>query len=139
MFQKILVAYDGSIGAKRALDMALSLAGLTDAEVWTLAVEEHLPRFAATVDETEDEKAFADDYYQACLSAAFLHALMSGITLKTVIRVGDAAHAIVDFARDEHIDLVVLGRSHHTGIHALFPGTTTQKVCQRSPCSVLLV
>ncbi len=35
MFQKILVAHDGSIGAKRALDVALSLAGLTDAEVWT--------------------------------------------------------------------------------------------------------
>jgi len=43
--------------------VALSLAGLTDAEVWTLAVEEHLPRFAATVDETRDEKAFADLNY----------------------------------------------------------------------------
>jgi nucleotide-binding universal stress UspA family protein len=139
MFQKILVAYDGSIGAKRALDVALSLASLTDAEVWTLAVEEHLPRFAATVDETEDEKAFADDYYETCLSAAFLHALQAGITVKTIIRAGAAARTIIDVAREEGVDLVVLGRSHRTGIRALFPGTTTQKVCRGTPCCVLLV
>ena len=40
MFRKILLAYDGSAGAKRALDVALELTSTFGAELWALAVEE---------------------------------------------------------------------------------------------------
>jgi len=51
MYHKILLAYDGSPGAKRALDVVVQLALLTHAEVWALAVEERLLHLAATIDE----------------------------------------------------------------------------------------
>jgi predicted RNA-binding Zn-ribbon protein involved in translation (DUF1610 family) len=61
MFQKILLAYDGSSGAKRALDVALELAKVASAELWALAVEERLPQYAATVDEVKEEKGFCQN------------------------------------------------------------------------------
>src|SRR5690242_20512796 len=83
MFQKILLAYDGSAGAKRALDAALELAHVSHAELWALAVEERLPHYAATIDEMEEAKEFANHYYQEALSVAYLHALRSGVELRS--------------------------------------------------------
>jgi nucleotide-binding universal stress UspA family protein len=51
MFTKILLAYDGSEGANRALETGLSLAKIHGAQLWALAVEENLPRFSGTIDE----------------------------------------------------------------------------------------
>lgn len=139
MFQKILVAYDGSKGARRAFDAALELAHLYHAELWALAVEEQLPHYAATVSETEAEREFAAQYYQERLSVAFLHAIQAGVTLKSEIRAGPAARTISEFAKAERFDLVVLGRSEHAGVWPWLLGTTAEKVSRQVPCTVLLV
>ncbi len=49
MFKKILLAYDGSEGAKKGLEVGLSLAKLHQAELWILAVQEKLPAAAMEV------------------------------------------------------------------------------------------
>lgn len=72
VFQKILIAYDGSNGSKRALDMAIELTKVSQAELWALAVEEHLPRYPATISETEAEKEVANQYYHQCLRLSCL-------------------------------------------------------------------
>jgi nucleotide-binding universal stress UspA family protein len=139
MFHKILLAYDGSNGAKKALDVALELVKSSGAELWALAVEEQLPHFAATIDETREEQERADRYYQECFSVAYLRALKAGVELKGEIRTGHAARTIVDFTREGGFDLVVLGSSGHSGVWAMFLGTTAEKVSRHVPCSVLLV
>jgi nucleotide-binding universal stress UspA family protein len=139
MFRKILLAYDGSTGAKRALDVALELAHAAHAELWALAVEERLPHYAATIDEVAEEKEFANHFYHECLSAAYLHALQAGIELKSEIRAGHAARTIIDFTREGGFDLVVLGSSGHSKVWAMFLGTTAEKVSRHVPCTVLLV
>lgn len=139
MFRKILLAYDGSTGAKKALDVALELAKSHSAELWAVAVEEHLPHFAATIDETQEEQAFANHYYQECFSVAYLRALRVGVELKSEIRAGHAARTIVDFTREGGFDLIVLGSSGHSDVWAMFLGTTAEKVSRHVPCSVLLV
>jgi hypothetical protein len=70
VFQKVLLAYDGSPGVKRALDVVLQLAQTTPMELWAIAVEERLLHLAATIDETEEEKAFANHFYEECLEMA---------------------------------------------------------------------
>lgn len=139
MFQKILLAYDGSTGAKQALNVVIQLAVFTHAEVWALAVEERLPHLAATIDEMEEEKAFANHFYEEHLETAYAHARKHGIELRRVIRAGHAARIIIDFAKEGNFDLVVLGRSGHSGVWAMFLGTTAEKVSRHVPCSVLLV
>lgn len=139
MFQKILLAYDGSSGAKRALDVALELAKGAGAELWALAVEERLPHYAATVDEVIEEKEFANHFYQESLSVAYLRALKAGVELKSEIRAGHAARTIVDFTKERGFDLVVLGSSGHSKAWVMFLGTTAEKVSRHVPCTVLLV
>ncbi|MBM2826178.1 MAG: Universal stress protein, partial [Dehalococcoidia bacterium] len=63
MFRKILVGFDGSEGSWRALRAAIALAQEQASEVWAVSVEDHLPHFAATVGEMEEEKEFANHYY----------------------------------------------------------------------------
>lgn len=50
MYKKLLVANDGSAGAKRALDAGIALAKETGAELHMISVED-LPRFPASIDE----------------------------------------------------------------------------------------
>lgn len=139
MFRKILLAYDGSNGAKRALAQAITLARANGAELWALAVEEHLPHFAGTVDEVLEEKEFADRYYGERLEEARERAAQAGVELKTALRPGHPARTIVDFARAGDFDLVVLGHSGHSEVWAMFLGTTAEKVSRHAPCSVLIV
>ena len=139
MFRKILLAYDGSAGARRALDVALELAHGSYAELWALAVEERLPHYAATIDEVAEEKEFANHFYHESLSAAYLRALQAGIELKSEIRAGHAARTIIDFTKEGGFDLVVLGSSGHSKVWAMFLGTTAEKVSRHVPCTVLLL
>jgi nucleotide-binding universal stress UspA family protein len=76
MYQKILVAFDGSDGAHKALAAGINLAKVHQAELSALAVEERLPRFASTIDEVKEEKEFADQHYGKLLEAA--HAKAQG-------------------------------------------------------------
>ncbi len=139
MFRKILVAYDGSPGADRALATALDLARLTGAELWALAVEERLPHLAATVGEMEEEKEFANRFYGAALARASDQAARAGVPLRTELRPGHPARTIVEFARTGGFDLIVLGHCGHSAVWAMFLGATTEKVSRHAPCSVLIV
>jgi len=139
MFKKILLAYDGSDGAKRALEAGLSLAKLHGAQLWALAVEEHLPRFSGTIDEVQEEKAFANQYYGKILAEAKAAAKEMGSELQTLVRAGHPAQTIVSVAKEGKFDVILVGHSGLSGVWAAFLGTTAEKVSRHAPCSVLIV
>jgi len=139
MFRKILLAYDGSEGANRALKVALEEARVHQAELWALAVEERLPRFSATVDEVQEEKTFADQHYGRLLAAAQARAQEAGVELKTLLRAGHPAKTIVEVAREGNFDVILVGHSGLSGVWAKFLGTTAEKVSRHAPCGVLIV
>jgi len=85
MFRKILVAYDGSDGAKAALRIGIGLAQALGAELESISVEEHLPHYAATIDEVQDAKERIDAYFRTLTKEARDQALLAGIELQTVI------------------------------------------------------
>jgi nucleotide-binding universal stress UspA family protein len=88
MFHRILIAYDGSPGAERALQAALSIAKRHEADLHLVAVEEGLPRYAATADELDSVKQQKDAYYQELTSRAELDAEFAGVRLTSHIVVG---------------------------------------------------
>jgi nucleotide-binding universal stress UspA family protein len=139
MFRKILLAYDGSEGANRALEAALAEAQVHGAELWALAVEERLPRFSATVDEVQEEKALANHHYGRLLAAARARAQEAGIELKVLLRAGHPAKTIIEVAREGDFDLILVGHSGLSGVWAKFRGTTAEKVSRHAPCGVLIV
>ena len=138
MYKKILLGYDGSDGANRALEAAINLAKVHQAELSALAVQERLPRFAGTIDEVQEEKEFANGQYGKLLKSAGSRAQEAGIDLKTMMRPGHPSKTILEVAREGGFDLIVVGHSGLSGVWALL-GTTAEKVSRHAPCSVLIV
>ena len=139
MYRKILLAYDGSEGANRALEVGVQLAKIHGAELSAVAVEEKLPRFSGTIDEVQEEKQFANEQCGKLLEAAKVKAKEAGIELKTLMRAGHPAQTIVAAAKEGKFDLVLVGHTGLSGVWAAFLGTTAEKVSRHAPCSVLIV
>jgi nucleotide-binding universal stress UspA family protein len=108
MYQKILVANDGSPGALKALAAAIELAKRDGAALYMVTVEE-LPRFAASIDEIEEEKAEANHRLAPVIEAARAQAQAAGVALETHLLAGHPVHTIVALINEEHFELVVVG------------------------------
>ena len=109
MYKKILVANDGSDGARRAFDFAVELASCFQAELHMISVEEHLPRHALTMTEVEEAKAVEDTYFGQLAMQCERRAGLRGVNLEWTIRPGHELETIVSFAREGQFDLLVVG------------------------------
>jgi nucleotide-binding universal stress UspA family protein len=139
MFSNVVVAYDGSAGARKALQVATELARDGDARLVAVAVEAHLPHYAATVGETEAERQVEERDARRWLTEASAYAAEQGVELATRTAVGHPAQAIARIAAELRADLVVIGHSGHSAAWGHFLGGVTEKVSRHAPCSVLIV
>jgi nucleotide-binding universal stress UspA family protein len=139
MFRRVLVAYDGSQGATRALHAAVRLAVEQDAELIVLAVAGHLPHYGATVSEFEVAYEIEAQTCRRLLKEAVAYAHEHGATVRTEIRPGQAAQQLVRAAIEHDADLIVLGHSGRPGVGGLMLGFTAERVSRSAPCPVLLV
>jgi len=119
--------------------MAVELAQAHRSILTAVAVEEHLPHYAATVGETVEAKEQLDAYFGGVMSDAGRRAADRGVHLESRIRAGDAAQQILLAAQELEADLIVLGPRGHSVIRDYLLGTTTDRVSHHSPCSVLVV
>jgi nucleotide-binding universal stress UspA family protein len=139
LYRKILVAYDGSPGARRALKAAIELADQSDAELHCISVEEKLPYYAATLGEVEEAKAERDAYFEKLIQEARQMAWDHGIELHSRVVPGHEVETIVTAAREGQFDLLVVGFVGHSNVFGRVMGSTTQNLSRLSPCSVLIV
>jgi nucleotide-binding universal stress UspA family protein len=61
------------------------------------------------------------------------------IGVTTAVRFGDPAPAIVEYARTQGIDLIVMGTHGRTGVSRALLGSVTERVMRSAPCPVLAV
>ena len=139
VFRKILVAYDGSPGARRALNAAIELADQSDAEVHCISVEEKLPYYAATLGEVEEAKAERDAYFEKLIQEARQMAWDHEVELHSKVVPGHEVETIITEARDGKYDLLVVGFVGHSNVFGRVMGSTTQNLSRLSPCTVLIV
>ncbi|SRR6266536_3283522 len=139
MFRKILVGLDGSEAARHAMERALDLAALCQAEVHLLSVEEHIPAYAATVGEAMEEERFEHGYFRRIQHDARHRGTERGVRVTTEILPGHAAQILARRAAEGGFDLVVLGHTGHSRLHNLFLGSTADRVVERAHCPVLVV
>jgi nucleotide-binding universal stress UspA family protein len=139
MFKKILVGYDGSEGAKKALRTAVDTAKHYGAELHSISVEEDLPHYAATVGEVQEAKTEKNGYFARLNEEARDIAAKEGITLRTKVMAGHEVETIVDYAKEHHFDLVVIGFMGHSKIYDRVWGSTSQNITRLVPCTVMVV
>jgi nucleotide-binding universal stress UspA family protein len=137
-FHRVLVPVDGSDGANKALDCALSLAEAMNCEVTALAVEGKLPAYAASVGEVDEVKREKDQFFTRVLEEARTTAQARKQTIETDLIPGHAAEVITHYAKAHGHDLIVIGhRGHFLGDYLL--GSTADRVAHHAHCPVMVV
>ena len=61
----------------------------------------------------------------------------AGIEGQTVVRVGNPFHEIVEYAKEQGIDLIVIGTHGRGAIGHMLLGSVAEKVVRKAPCPVL--
>jgi nucleotide-binding universal stress UspA family protein len=133
---KILFATDLSDASHHALALATSLARDTGATLIIAHVEEPPMAYGGgemyyAVEEPDREqlrKALCE-VMPADESVPVVHKLL----------VGDPAEAIVELAKTDHVDMIVLGTHGRTGLTRLLMGSVAEAVVRRAECPVLTV
>jgi len=137
-FQRVLVAIDGSDGAQKALDCALSICEAVDAQLTVLAVEGKLPAYAGSIGEVDEVKREKDTFFSRVLDDAREQARVRGVDHETDLVPGHAAEVITHYAKAHGHELIVVGhRGHFLGDYLL--GSTADRVAHHAHCPVMVV
>ena len=134
MIRRILLAYDGSSGADRALDLALDLALKYAAELHVLAVA-HPPEFG---DEVETGAVIENARWHYGRVLGPVKARLAREIIKTTfhVAVGHPAEQIMRYAEVHAIDHVVVGHRGHTLFERWLIGSVTRQVIAYAHCAV---
>jgi nucleotide-binding universal stress UspA family protein len=134
---KILVPVDGSAYSLKAVETACDLAkAQAPATVVLTAVAIQIPELEEGVYIAEKMKAQAE----IALAKGKEVAQGKGIDAKVILATGASpADEIVQVAKDQQADLVVIGSRGLAGKTRSFLGSTASQVVTYSPCSVLVV
>jgi nucleotide-binding universal stress UspA family protein len=138
MFHKILVGIDGSPASEKALAAAVDLAAHYQADLIAISVAE-VPQVVGLVDEVDELRQSAEAQLREIGAAAVEYARSRGVVMRSIVVRGHAADAIVRYAESEGVNLIVLGQHGHSRISRFFLGSTTDRVSEHSPCSVMIV
>jgi nucleotide-binding universal stress UspA family protein len=133
---RILLAYDGSDGAKRALEQAAELAQSDGRSVTVVSVAEtlNLGRGGSHIVPEDEDSERKRELAEAV-------ALLSdrGVKVRAVERKGEPAAMIIDEAENEHSELIVIGTRGLNAAKRAVLGSVSTDVVHRAPCSVLVV
>ncbi|MDR3451973.1 MAG: universal stress protein [Rhodoferax sp.] len=146
MYQRILVATDGSPLSKKAVSSAIELAGLMGAELVALKVVPRYPQsyFEGSLPVAAEEMARIEKQWaeegQAVVDAVKTSALASNVKVNAVTSKSDlVAEAVIAAAKKYKCDLIVMASHGRRGIKRLLLGSETQHVLTHSHIPVLIL
>jgi nucleotide-binding universal stress UspA family protein len=145
-FQTILIATDGSKSSQKAVLQGMELAKLMGAKVYALYVLDKNAYIPPTLEtpiylgskwditektlrqEGDDAIRYANDV-----------AKNKGIDFEGVVIEGNPANAILEFAEQKKVNLIIMGTFGKDGLERFLLGSVTDKVIRHSKSSVLVV
>ena len=141
---KILLAMDESAHSRAALDCVASMRWPLDVEIVVLSVASPMVVAHSLVDAgglnylRAAEEGNVHDH-QELVSGVERELRERGHPTSGRVVSGDAREAIIEIARVERVDLIVVGSHARTGIDKLLVGSVASHVVTHAPCSVLVV
>ena len=157
MLNKILVAIDDSFASQCAFETGLQLSRALGAELILVHVLDVLASDGpenpfVTVDPLvfiQNEKKIKTDYeekmikfvarYDALLKEKQKEAEAAGVVTQYALPHGRPGLAICKVAKENNIDLIVIGNRDRSTLKELVPGSVSNYVVHRAPCSVTIV
>ncbi|MFQ6075693.1 MAG: universal stress protein [Candidatus Bathyarchaeia archaeon] len=139
-FDSILVPVDGSENSKRALGYAIDLARRYSAKLTIIHV---VPLATAIVTGPEvlavDVSRQLEESGKNILSSAIEVVKNAGLEACSRMVQGRPGNEIVEVAKEEGIDLIVIGRRGLGAVARFFLGSVTDHVVHNAPCPVMIV
>lgn len=148
VFERILAPVDGSQPGQAAFDLADQLATLLGAELQILHVilpvttplSEPLASGAAALYNWQDTLRALSEEGEAILESAQRQARASRVKVALLhSHARRLAEVIVDYARDNQSDLIVMGTHGRRGLERLLLGSVAEGVAHQAPVSLLLL
>jgi nucleotide-binding universal stress UspA family protein len=137
-----LVPVDFSTYSDEALAYAIALATKLRARVTVLHVIHQLPMGVSDAPSPLPYPALylqeLEAEVQQRLDTQRQQIQKAGLEGESLMTHGVPFQAIVDMARDQHVDLIVMGTHGRTGVHHLLMGSVAEKVVRLAPCPVLV-
>ncbi len=137
MFNRILIAYDGSAPAEKAFDYAVDLAAKYRAQLDVLAIARP-PDFGDDV-ETEAILENTQDHFKDRFALMQQRAAQHGIAPAFNVLVGHPAEQIVRQAEEKAIDLIIVGHRGKGLFERWLLGSVSRVVIAYAHCAVMVV
>ncbi len=142
---RVLVATDGSDAANRAVEFAAGLSRNVGGSLKIVHVigpfdqgAEQLAEFSRQ--EHVDPKAFSNSVWVEALVTAEHRATEFGVAnVKSECHRGHVAMSIIEIAKRDKVDLIVLGKRGLGRVSGILLGSVSQKVVASAPCAVVVV
>ena len=142
-FKKILFCTDFSENADRAFAFAVNVA------VRNVGCELHLlhviPEPSAQFwkgyiyEADEDVDARAKREIDAKIAETYQPRVPAGVKLVIAMRIGEARHKILEYAAEQDVDLIILGRQGAGAVGKILFGNVTERVVRKADCPVLVI
>jgi nucleotide-binding universal stress UspA family protein len=132
--RRIIVGFDGSDSARRALERVAMFARNGDAVTVVSAIPLRVSSMGAVPPGSADVQEHERELHEA---AAILAA--RGIVARRVTEWGNPADVIIDEANEIDADLVVVGSSGKNVVERHVLGSVSSDLVHRAPCDVLVV
>jgi len=143
-YKKVLFCTDFSENADYAFDFAYGIAKRDEGLLYILHIIPYNSHqaFAESFINTEDlkkiQKAVEEDIANN-YNERYEKKIKNGIPYEFVTKSGREDEEILTFAKQEHVDIIVMGTHGRTGIEHVFFGSVAEKVLRHSPFPVFII
>jgi nucleotide-binding universal stress UspA family protein len=136
-FERLLVATDGSLFSKAAVQEAIDIAKACSSSLSVLHVVEMTAEYefwdAKYAEKLEKEM-------KKYLNSVKAKAVKQGVKCEVILHQGDEPYKyIVSEAKKRKVDTIILGSHGRTGLTRLMMGSVASRVIGHAPCKVLVV
>ena len=138
LFKKILIATDGSKRTQNAVETGIEIARQHNSKVYAVYVVDTVTFTSIPMDVTwENMYQLLKDEGEEAVNR--VKEAAKGLDVETHVLEGNPAVEITKFAKDNGVDLIVVGTLGKSGIDRLLLGSVAEKVVRIAPCPVLVI
>ena len=142
--QKVLVSYDGSPHSKEALHWAVyfsrhSGSAVTAVKVFEPVLTHPLQKSDSVASETVAEYEELHKHDLQLMADAKTFGRKHGVEIVTELLTGKVTESILEYVRNNAIDLIITGNRGHGTLKQLLVGSVTRHLVSLSPVPVLVV
>ena len=139
VFKRILIATDFGDAAGQALTVGCNLARTFGSHVMLLHVVEDIaahfgaPEYSSAIGKIQSD---LEESARGRILEMLTQTDLRGLDAETAVLTSTPAPAIVNFARDQQADLIVMGTHGRGKVARLFLGSVAERVARTAPCPV---